>query len=144
MQLASLLERTGCPEPTLKEWLRRKLLVPAHAGKGPGVHAQYDEANLITAALALQMKQAHIVVSRYSRAFRELQLWLRTHSALEWPEYQVVLTPERADLILTRSFRGPIRGGFVADLADVTKRVGASQGTGGNQIPLFDLQVVDR
>lgn len=72
-------------------WLRRKLRVPAHAGKGPGVHARYDEANVITAALVLQMKKAHIGVPGYGRALRELQRRLRTHSALEWLEYQVVL-----------------------------------------------------
>jgi len=63
---------------------------------------------------------------------------------LEWPEYQVVFTLERAGLVLTQLFRGPILSGFVADRTNVTKCVRTSQGIDGIQVPPFNLQIVDR
>jgi len=117
MQLQELLARTGCPQPTLKDWLRQGLIQPAQAGRGRGVHARYDEVNVLTIMLALEMKNAHIVVSRYVEAFATLDNLLRQRSSLEWPRYRVFLTPDHAVLIPRQqaaSYHGP---GFSDDLA---------------------------
>jgi len=94
MQAAVLRSRCGCTESDQKAWVRDGILVPISAGFGPGIHAEYDEANVLAAAIALRMKRAAVVVSRYAEAFAQLHAWLRARSALEWRRYQVVLTPE--------------------------------------------------
>lgn len=96
MQATILRSRCGCTESDQKVWVRDGVLVPISAGFGPGIHAEYDEANVVAAAIALRMKRASVVVSRYVQAFAQLHAWLRARSTLEWRRYQVILTPEGA------------------------------------------------
>lgn len=137
MQLKELLARTGCPQPTLKDWLRQGLIRPARAGGGSGVHARYDEVNVLTILLALEMKNAHVVVSRYARAFVALDALLRQHSSLEWPRYRVFLTPDHA-VLLPRSQAAAYSGpGFCDDLARHCTGWTAASGDDDAQLPLL-------
>jgi len=98
MQAAVLRSRCGCSESDQKAWVREGVLVPVSAGCGPGIHAEYDEANVLAATIALRMKRSHIVVSKYTEAFGQLHRWLRERSPLEWPRYGVFLMPTALSL----------------------------------------------
>lgn len=93
MQAKTLLERTGCPEPVLKDWVRKRVILPARPGGGAGVHAEYDEANAVALLIGLEMKQAAITVTRYAEAFAQLHSWLRAHSSLTWAQHVAVISP---------------------------------------------------
>jgi hypothetical protein len=98
MQAKTLLERTGCPETVLKDWVRRKVILPARPGAGAGIHAEYDEANAIALLVGLEMKGGAITVARYAEAFAQLHDWLRNHSSLSWPQYVAMMSPTAAVL----------------------------------------------
>lgn len=98
MQAKTLLERTGCPEPVLKDWVRKKVILPARPGSGAGVHAEYDESNAVALLVGLEMKQAAITVAKYAEAFAQLHDWLRTHSSLTWAQQVAVMAPGAAVL----------------------------------------------
>jgi hypothetical protein len=99
MQAAVLRSRCGCTPSDQKAWVRDAVLLPLSAGAGPGIHADYDEANVVAAAIALRMKHACVVVSRYAAAFAQLHAWLRARSALEWHGYLAVLDPTRVHIV---------------------------------------------
>lgn len=93
MQAKTLLERTGCPEHVLKDWVRKKVILPARPGGGAGVHAEYDEANAVALLIGLEMKQAAITVAKYAAAFAQLHEWLRNNSSLTWSQHFAVMSP---------------------------------------------------
>lgn len=93
MQAKTLLYRTGCSDPILKDWVKKKVILPIRPGQGPGIHAEYDEANAVALLVGLKMKHAAITVAKYAPAFAELHMWLRAHSSLEWTRQTVVMTP---------------------------------------------------
>lgn len=92
MQAKTLLERTGCPETVLKDWVRKRVILPARPGAGAGIHAEYDEANAIALLIGLEMKGGAITVAKYADAFSQLHSWLRAHSSLSWPQYVAVMS----------------------------------------------------
>jgi hypothetical protein len=92
MQAKTLLERTGCPETVLKDWVRKRVILPARPGAGAGIHAEYDEANAIALLMGLEMKGGAITVAKYADAFAQLHDWLRGHSSLSWPQYVAVMS----------------------------------------------------
>lgn len=96
LQAISLRTATGCLESDRKLWERSGVLIPAVSGCGAGVHAAYDEANVLAVAIAMQLKSLHVVVTKYQQAFRQLHHWLRNTSSVQWRQYRVVLTPDEA------------------------------------------------
>lgn len=123
MQASVVRSRTGCTEADQKEWRRKGVVVPVFPGNGPGVHADYDEANVLATAIALRMKQAHIVVAKYAPALQQLQVWLRSHSRPEWSGHTTILTPDSALVISSREPLPAVRVGFVADLGTIYREV---------------------
>lgn len=145
MQAKVLLEKTGCPEPTLKDWLRNQVIVPLHAGKGPGTHAEYDDANLIMLALALRMKESAIVVAKYAGAFKELHLWLRSRSAIEWPRHLVVMSLDAANVLPIGKWDSTLGFGYVVDLGALCRSMQSAGSVADNrQLPLIGLEMVRR
>lgn len=111
MQSKTLLERTGCPEPIFKGWLRKGVILPARPGRGAGTHADYDEANAVALLIGVKMKQAGVIVANYALAFAALQTWLREGSSLEWQQYVVAMSPQGVTIYHTKK---------ALDLADIT------------------------
>ncbi len=123
MQALQLRERVGCSETERKAWSRTGLLIAARPGRGAGLHAEYDDANLIAALIALEMKRLSVTASRYVVAFAGLHDWLRARSSLEWHQFRVLLTPEQARF---QPARDPVpRGamGFTIDLEPLCVRL---------------------
>jgi hypothetical protein len=123
MQALVLRERVGCTEPDRKAWERTGVLVALHAGSGAGVHAQYDDANLVAAMIALEMKRMGVPASRYASAFGVLHTWLRGRSSLDWSRYRVFMTPEQAQFQRTGEAAGPTLAGFSLDLGLLCTRL---------------------
>lgn len=96
MQALQLRQRVGCSETERKAWSRTGVLIASRPAQGTGLHTEYDDANLIAALIALEMKKLGVTASRYVAAFAELHHWLRANSSLEWPQFRVFLTPEQA------------------------------------------------
>jgi hypothetical protein len=144
MQAAILRVRAGCSESDQKEWVRKGVLIPAVPGSGPGVHAVFDEANVLTAAIAMHMKQAHITVAKYAGAFSQLQVWLRERSALEWSRYLAILTPEAATLVRLGEDLPGESIGFLVDIGAVYRTIpGADTAALAGQMPLpFGISAV--
>lgn len=94
MQAKTILEKTGCPQPTFKDWLSKGVILPAQPGQGKGTHAVYDESNAVAIFLGMRMKEAGIVVTNYVAAFKSLHVWLRETSSFEWHRHVVALTPQ--------------------------------------------------
>lgn len=123
MQALQLRERVGCTEPDRKAWERTGVLVALRAGAGAGVHAQYDDANLVAAMIAKEMKRMRVPASRYATAFGELHNWLRRRSSLDWPRYRVFLTPETAQFQRAGDPAVPTLAGFSLDLGQLCTRL---------------------
>jgi hypothetical protein len=141
MQAVVLRSRCGCSESDQKAWVRDGVLIPVAAGAGPGIHAEYDEANVLAAAIASHMKRSHIVVRRYAKAFAQLQLWLRARSALEWPRFTILLSPDALSVTRTGDPLATDASGFMMNLASIYGLVRDSSQTG--QLPLdFGLSLV--
>jgi hypothetical protein len=119
MQSKTLLKRTGCPEPIFKDWLRKGVILPARPGKGPGSHAEYDEANAVALLIGVKMKQAGVVVGSYAPAFVMLQSWLRSSSSLEWPQYVVTMTQQNVAMFQRERAWNLADIAFVVPLAPV-------------------------
>lgn len=123
LQALQLRERVGCSETERKAWSRTGVLAPARPSRGTGLHTEYDDANLIAALVALEMKKLGATASRYVAAFAELHNWLRARSSLEWPQFRVLMTPEHAWL---QAARDPIpcgAMGFTIDLEPLCVRL---------------------
>lgn len=146
MQAKILLEKTGCPAPIFKDWLKKQVIVPLQPGGGPGVHAEYDDANLLALAIALRLKEAAVVVIKYAQAFQEFQGWLRSHSSLEWPQQVAVFAPDTVSMLLIGDWeRMKVNIGFVVTLAPICDEISALRpGNQFRQIPLLALEAVPR
>lgn len=123
LQALQLRERVGCSETERKAWSRTGVLIASRPSQGTGLHAEYDDANLIAALIALEMKPLGITASRYGAAFSGLHQWLRSRSSLEWAQFRVVMTPEQ---VRFQAARDPIpRGaqGFTIDLAPLCAKI---------------------
>jgi len=109
------------------------VLIASRPSHGTGLHTEYDDANLIAALIALEMKKLGITTSRYVAAFAELHQWLRAHSSLEWAGFRVFMTPEQARLqpALDRLPRGAM--GFTIDLEPLCARVSGDLHPAGMQ-----------
>ncbi len=92
MQASVVRARTGCRAEALKEWTREGVIVPVSQTPGSGNHAVYDDANLIAVALAMQLKDLGVVLSRLADSFKILQSTLRSRSSLEWRGARVVMS----------------------------------------------------
>jgi hypothetical protein len=123
MQALLLRERVGCTEADRKAWERTGVLVAVRPGSGAGVHAQYDDTNLVAALIALEMKRMGITTSRYALAFGELHAWLRARSSLDWPRYRVFMTPETAQFQRSGDPTAPTLAGFSIDLGTLCARL---------------------
>lgn len=143
MQAQTLLHRTGCSEPVLKDWVKKKVILPARPGRGPGIHAEYDETNAVAILVGLKMKHAGITVVKYASAFAELHNWLRAHSSLEWARQTVVMTPSA---MVICSIAKVIRVDDMAVVTSLTPICSAlSQNTENDQLyqlPLLGLEAV--
>lgn len=95
MQALNLRKLVGCSEAERKAWIREGVLVASRSGSGAGVHAEFDMANVIAAALALRMKHMGIKVAHYAPAFNLLHEELRNRSSIEWPRYRIFMTPDK-------------------------------------------------
>lgn len=146
MQAKDLVAVTGGSEPILKEWLRKRVIIPAKPGQGPGVHADYDPANVLAMALAVRMKGCAVVVTKYAEAFRGFQAWLRGRSAIEWPQYIAVLSPTCATMVRSGQLDGStLPAAFVAPLEPICRELAISfPAVPGKQIPLLGLETVGR
>lgn len=144
MQAAILRSRTGCSVSDQKDWVRKGVLLPATQGKGPGMHADFDEANVLTAAIAMHMKQSHITITKYAEAFAQLQLWLRSHSVLEWSRFSAILTPDTATLIRSGEYVAGEQIGFFVDMGAIYRTIpGVDSAAFAGQMPLpFGLSAV--
>jgi hypothetical protein len=125
MQALQLRDRVGCSETDRKAWDRAGVLVALRPAGGTGVHAQYDDANLIAALIALEMKHMGVTASRYAAAFAELHTWLRARSSLDWPRSRVFLTPTRARFQRAGDPTPSDLAGFTLDLGPLCARVSA-------------------
>lgn len=143
MQSKTLLERTGCSEPTFKDWLRRGVILPAQPGQGRGIHAKYDEANAAALVIGVRMKEVGIVVSNYVSAFVELQAWFRETSSFEWNRYAVAMTPESASVHLARRVINLADMALIVPLAPVCQVLSRSI-EGNPQYQIFGLHVVKK
>ncbi len=146
MQAKKLLEMTSCPEPTFKDWINKGVIVPQRPGGGPGVHAEYDDANAVALSLALRMKEATITVAQYSAAFQDFHAWLRTHSAIEWPRHIAVFKTDAFSVVPANQLaRGASICGFVASLAPICEQLTTStRPRMGHQLSLIGLESVGR
>lgn len=142
MQAQTLLQRTGCSEPVFKDWLKKKVILPARPGRGPGVHAEYDETNAVALLVGLKMKHAGITVVKYAPAFGELHNWLRTHSSLEWARQTVVMTPDAMVICSVSKTIQIDEMAVVASLASICSVLSQSTEDHIYQLPLLGLEVV--
>nr|WP_185878936.1 hypothetical protein [Variovorax sp. MHTC-1] len=108
------MKRTDTSASALKEWVRRGVVIPVSSRRGPGNHAEYDDANVIAVMVAKVLQDLHSSVLRYAPAFAELHAGLRTRSTIEWRQLSVALTPHTVEFL---SDRAPIsRGCIMIDL----------------------------
>jgi hypothetical protein len=107
MQAALLRARTSCPDAVLKDWVRKGVIIPVTARAGPGLHADYDDANVVALAAALQLDRLHVTVPKYGVAFRDLHQWLRLHSAIEWTRSVAIFRPDSVEFVRRD---GPVQG----------------------------------
>jgi len=143
MQALLLRERVGCTESDRKAWDRTGVLIALRAGSGTGVHAQYDDANLVAAMIALEMKRMGIPASRYTGAFGALHIWLRGRSSLDWPRFRIFMTPEQALFQRTGEPAAPTLAGFSLDLGELCIRLFPNDVMADSQLSLpFALGVV--
>lgn len=136
MQAIVLRKAVGCKESDRKAWERAGVLIPRVNGGGAGVHADYDDANLISAAIAHHMKHAAITVSHYAPTFASLHVWLRAHSVIEWHRHRVVLTPDELHIQRSDTPIDETIHGFTVDLMPLCERLFADLASDGQQIPL--------
>jgi hypothetical protein len=136
MQALMLRQRVGCSEADRKSWERAGVLIALRPGAGAGIHAQYDDANVLAAAIALGMKRMGVTASRYATAFSELHAWLRGHSSLDWPRYRVFLTPERAQFQRAVEPIAEELTGFTVDLGPLCVRLFGDERAFNPQMPL--------
>lgn len=129
VQAKTLLDKTGCTQPVLKDWLRKGVILPARPGNGPGVHADYDEANAVALLLGLGMKAAAITVAHYAPAFQGFQIWLRANAPDEWRRCTVVMKPETATVCRTVASASLEELAIVASLASICARLDLNSGT---------------
>ena len=135
MQAAQLRARTGCSETDQKDWTRKSILLPVVPGNGPGRHARYDEANILAAAIAVRMKQAHLVVTRYGDAFRKLHDWLRNRPPTQWQGQWAIF--EESTIVFS-SMNKPLpsfQAAFIVDLGIVYQNIP----TEGRDLPYRQL-----
>jgi hypothetical protein len=130
MQALQLRERVGCAEAERKAWERVGVLVAKRPAAGTGVHAQYDDANLIAALIALEMKKMGVTASRYAAAFCSLHTWLRARSSLDWPRYRVFMTPWQAEFLRSGDPTATALVGFSLDLGPLCARLFGDQRPG--------------
>lgn len=128
MRAAEVLRVTGCKEATLKDWLRRDLIVPARASQGSGVYAEYDESNIVAIGVAMTLVRAHVKVIKYLEAFRELQSRLRITPRGMWSGLQVVFLGDQSTIM--RSGESDLRSEVVisVDLDRVLLQLGFVSG----------------
>ena len=143
MQSKKLLERTGCPAPIFKNWLRKGVILPARPGQGAGTHADYDEANALALLIGVKMKEAGVIVTNYAPAFASLQIWLRESSSLEWKQYAIAMTPQSATISLVKKSLNLGDIALVVPLAPICEVLSQSiEDTGFYQYSLLKLQTV--
>jgi hypothetical protein len=123
LQALQLRERVGCSETERKAWSRTGVLIALRPSQGTGLHAEYDDANLIAALIAWEMKHLGITASRYAPAFAGLHHWLRDRSSLEWVHFRVLMTPEKAHFQPAVDPIPPGAMGFTIDLESLCARV---------------------
>lgn len=143
MQAKKLLERTGCPAPTFKDWLNKGVILPAQPGQGKGTHAVYDESNAAALLIGMRMKEAGVVVSNYAVAFKELQTWLRETSSFEWHRHVVALTPESISVHVIRKIMDLADMALLVPLAPICQSLAQSV-EGDRQYPIFGLHAVKK
>jgi hypothetical protein len=136
MQALLLRERVGCTEADRKAWERTGVLAALRPGSGTGVHAQYDDANLVAAMIALEIKRMGVPASRYAAAFGELHTWLRDRSSLDWPRYRVFMTPDQVQFQRTGEPVAPAVAGFSLDLGELCTRLFADRVMADPQLSL--------
>ncbi|AFL73522.1 hypothetical protein [Thiocystis violascens] len=123
MQALQLRERAGCAEAERKAWERVGVLVAMRPAAGTGVHAQYDDANLVAALIAMEMKRMGVTASRYAAAFSALHTWLRARSSLDWPRYRVFMAPGRTEFQRSGEPTATALAGFSLDLKPLCARL---------------------
>ena len=116
MQLKNLLVASADPGSLFKLWVLEGVIAPERPGRGPGIHAEYDEANVIAMRLALKMRDASMNVRRYSKAFGELHKWLRRTPKNEWPSYRVTMTLDQAFIAHRDIDQNLTTDGYFADM----------------------------
>ncbi|MEZ5581758.1 MAG: hypothetical protein R3F37_02330 [Candidatus Competibacteraceae bacterium] len=117
--------------------MKKGVLLPIFSGDGPGVHADYDEANVLAAAVALLMKRACIITGKYSQAFQQLHVWLRGCSAIEWYRYGAVFTPDQVHLFPLGEYNDLPRAGFFVNVGAVYTAIPGNHSVQDNrQLPL--------
>lgn len=122
MQFAELLERTGARESTIKEWLRRGVLLAAQdARRGAGTYRSFDDANLIAAAVAMHLTALHVPVTRYAEAFQSFHLQLRNFSSIEWRNFVVAFKPNEAVFVHRSAHNGSEPAILAVDLARISE-----------------------
>lgn len=143
MQALILRQWVGCTEADRKSWERKGVLVALKAASGAGIHAQYDDANVIVAAIALEMKRMGVTASRYPAAFSELHAWLRSRSSLDWPRYRIVMTPTQTQFQRTSEPLAEEIDGFTLALGPLCERLFTNESASDTQMPLpFSLGTV--
>lgn len=100
MRAAELRDRSGTPNKLLKEWQRRSVVIPKSAPLGSGHHAEYDDASLVAAGVALTLHSLDVSVRRYVEAFGELHLTLRDLKPADWRGRVVLMRPLSARILL--------------------------------------------
>lgn len=122
MQLAEVVERTGCSEAALREWIRDGVIIPLRTSRGSGNHAGYDDANLVAVVVVRELRALGIVPKRVREQFQRLHVLLRSRSSLEWRGARVIMTRGNVvfegDLPVTRD---PVEIALVFDLDRMAK-----------------------
>jgi hypothetical protein len=95
MRASVVLTRTGCGLAAFKMWVRAGVIIPVAQTSGRGLFSEYDDANLIAVALAMELTKLGMVPTRLARSFSLLQSTLRSRSSTEWKGARIVLTSER-------------------------------------------------
>jgi len=142
MQAGDLRRITGCSDPELKQWVREGVIVPLRPGRGSGVHADYDAANLVAVVLAKAMKEARIVVIGYASALAELQVSLRAQSSLKWGGLQYLMTPDRCQVLRRGALQDQPPCAVVMDVSALFSRLKHGEHEIPRQLELLRLQSV--
>lgn len=99
MKLAALCDSLSLNPTRMHEWTATRIVLPMKPPMGRGNHAEYDDASLVAAAVALELERLRVVVRHYAESFAQLHLLLRSRSSLEWPHLALEMTTTHAALL---------------------------------------------